>query len=112
MKIAYLDCFSGMSGDMFLGALVDAGVSPELLEKTVEALQVDAWLEISKVNRSGITATKVAKTVPLDPPNPVSARFHARYGFREVGRQWIGGGKKQVSLQARAIEPARLAHPV
>jgi uncharacterized protein len=37
----------------------------------------------------------------LDPPNPVSARFHARYGFREVGRQWIGDGKKQVSLQAR-----------
>ena len=38
----------------------------------------------------------------LDPPNPASAGFHARYGFREVGRQWLGGGKKQVSLQARA----------
>jgi uncharacterized protein (TIGR00299 family) protein len=59
MKIAYLDCFSGMSGDMFLGALVDAGVSPELLERTVQALNVGALLEISKVNRSGITATKV-----------------------------------------------------
>jgi len=59
MRIAYLDCFSGMSGDMFLGALVDAGVSPELLQKTVEALNVGARLEISKVNRSGITATKV-----------------------------------------------------
>src|SRR6478735_4403738 len=32
----------------------------------------------------------------LEPPNPASARFHARYGFREVGRQWLGGGKKQV----------------
>ena len=40
----------------------------------------------------------------LDPPNPVSARFHARYGFREVGRQWLGGGKKQVSLQVRELE--------
>ena len=39
----------------------------------------------------------------LDPPNPASAKFHARYGFREVGKQWLGGGKKQVSLQARAV---------
>jgi len=59
MRIAYLDCFSGMSGDMFLGALVDAGVSPALLEETVKALDIGARLEISKVNRSGITATKV-----------------------------------------------------
>ena len=42
----------------------------------------------------------------LEPPNPASARFHARYGFREVGRQWLGCGKKQVSLQVRAIESA------
>ena len=59
MRIAYLDCFSGMSGDMFLGALVDAGVSAELLEETVAALNVGARLEISRVDRSGITATKV-----------------------------------------------------
>jgi predicted GNAT superfamily acetyltransferase len=39
----------------------------------------------------------------LDPPNPASAHFHARYRFREVGRQWLGGGKKQVSLQAREV---------
>ena len=59
MRIAYLDCFSGMSGDMFLGALVDAGVSPGLLEQTVAALDLGAKLEISRVSRSGITATKV-----------------------------------------------------
>ncbi len=59
MRIAYLDCFSGISGDMFLGALVDAGVPAELLEKTVEALDVGARLEISRVNRSGISAIKV-----------------------------------------------------
>lgn len=59
MRIAYLDCFSGISGDMFLGALVDAGVSPKLLEDTVAALDVEARLEISRVVRSGIAATKV-----------------------------------------------------
>jgi uncharacterized protein (TIGR00299 family) protein len=59
MRIAYLECFSGMSGDMFLGALVDAGVSPQLLEDTVAALNLGARLEISRVVRSGLSATKV-----------------------------------------------------
>ncbi len=59
MRIAYLECFSGISGDMFLGALVDSGVPPELLVRTVEALGVDARLEILRVDRSGISATKV-----------------------------------------------------
>ena len=59
MRIAYLDCFSGISGDMFLGALLDAGVSPELLEDTVATLNIGARLEISRVLRSGISAIKV-----------------------------------------------------
>jgi pyridinium-3,5-bisthiocarboxylic acid mononucleotide nickel chelatase len=59
MRIAYLECFSGISGDMFLGALIDAGVSPKLLEDTVAALDIGARLEISKVVRGGISATKV-----------------------------------------------------
>ena len=59
MRIAYLECFSGMSGDMFLGALIDAGVPPRILEETVAALGVGARLEISRVIRSGISATKV-----------------------------------------------------
>jgi len=59
MRIAYLDCFSGISGDMFLGALLDAGVPLRLFEETVAALNIGARLEISRVDRNGITATKV-----------------------------------------------------
>jgi pyridinium-3,5-bisthiocarboxylic acid mononucleotide nickel chelatase len=59
MRIAYLECFSGVSGDMFLGALVDAGVPAKLLEDTVTALNLGARLEVSRVMRSGISATKV-----------------------------------------------------
>ena len=59
MRIAYLECFSGISGDMFLGALLDAGVPAEVFTRTVEALGVDARLEISRVDRSGISATKL-----------------------------------------------------
>ncbi len=58
MRIAYLECFSGISGDMFLGALVDAGVAPRVLEETVAALGIGARLEVSRVVRSGISATK------------------------------------------------------
>src|SRR5689334_21623445 len=59
MRIAYLDCFSGISGDMFLGALVDVGVPFELLEKTVADLKIGAVLEQSRVDRAGISACTV-----------------------------------------------------
>jgi predicted GNAT superfamily acetyltransferase len=38
----------------------------------------------------------------IDPPNPASAKFHAYFGFREVGRQRVGGNK-EVSLQVRTV---------
>jgi pyridinium-3,5-bisthiocarboxylic acid mononucleotide nickel chelatase len=59
MRIAYLDCFSGISGDMFLGALLDAGVPFALFEKTVTDLGVGATLEASRVDRGGVSATKL-----------------------------------------------------
>jgi uncharacterized protein (TIGR00299 family) protein len=64
MRIAYLDCFSGISGDMFLGALVDAGVPLSLLEQTTAALNIGARLEYRKVVRGGITGTKVDVLTP------------------------------------------------
>jgi predicted GNAT superfamily acetyltransferase len=39
----------------------------------------------------------------IDPPNPASARFHARFGFAEVGRQRVAGGRKEVSLQMARV---------
>ncbi len=59
MRIAYLDCFAGISGDMFLGALLDAGLPPNVLHQAAAALNLGATLQIENVDRSGITSTKV-----------------------------------------------------
>ena len=59
MRIAYLDCFAGISGDMFLGTLLDAGLDPKILHEAVAALNLNATLKIEKADRSGISSTKV-----------------------------------------------------
>jgi hypothetical protein len=60
MKLAYFDCFSGISGDMTLGALVDAGCAVERLRAELNALQVSGWeLTAEKVWKNGMAATYV-----------------------------------------------------
>jgi predicted GNAT superfamily acetyltransferase len=49
-------------------------------------------------------APRITLEIDSDPPNPVSSRFHARYGFREIGSQWVAGGAKRVSLQELPLD--------
>ena len=58
MKLAYFDCFSGISGDMTLGALVDAGCAVDHLRAELRGLQVPGWeLSAEKVWKNGMAAT-------------------------------------------------------
>ncbi|HEY4741271.1 MAG TPA: nickel pincer cofactor biosynthesis protein LarC [Candidatus Acidoferrales bacterium] len=60
MKTAYFDCFSGISGDMTLGALVDAGVELSALEAELRRLSLPNWkISAQKVKRGAIFATQV-----------------------------------------------------
>jgi len=61
MKAAYFDCFSGISGDMTLGALVDAGCSLERLREDLKGLKVPGWqISAEKVWKNGMAATHVS----------------------------------------------------
>ncbi len=60
MKLAYFDCFSGISGDMTLGALIDAGCSADVLRSELQSLEVPGWeLTTEKVWKNGMSATQV-----------------------------------------------------
>lgn len=59
MRIAYFDCFSGASGDMILGAMIDAGLSPGGLREELKKLRLrNVSLKVKKVLRGGISATQ------------------------------------------------------
>lgn len=63
MKLAYFDCFSGISGDMILGALVDAGCPLERLRQELRLLNVSGWdISAERVWKNGMAATYVRVT--------------------------------------------------
>lgn len=95
MRIAYLDCFSGISGDMFLGASVDAGVPFELLQATVASLGVGASLERSRVDRNGISATKIDVLV---------------HGVKDLPREEFWGGQHHAASEREHRHPDTSHH--
>ncbi|HEX6569558.1 MAG TPA: nickel insertion protein, partial [Acidimicrobiales bacterium] len=63
--IAWFHCFSGIAGDMALGALVDAGADPDEVRTLLRRLPVGGWeLEVEPVLRCGIAATRAHVHAP------------------------------------------------
>jgi pyridinium-3,5-bisthiocarboxylic acid mononucleotide nickel chelatase len=81
MKTAWLDCSSGISGDMCLGALVDTGASLSSIRKQLQKIHLHGYtLSSKKVIRNGITATKVDVNLPK--------ASHANHAHHEHARKW------------------------
>jgi len=79
MKTAYLDCFSGISGDMFVGAMLDAGLPFDKLEKALGSLPLDSYsLDMKREKRNEIMATRfIVKT---------NEKGHAHRDFKDIKR--------------------------
>jgi uncharacterized protein (TIGR00299 family) protein len=77
MKILYYECFSGISGDMNLGAMLDLGVSRDFLINELRRLSLEGWrLDISADQRHGISGTRVKVIVEADPASDNSGPHH------------------------------------
>lgn len=70
MKIAYLDCFSGISGDMLLGALLDAGLEMDSLKSYLQRLPITGYeISAKKVEKHHLAGTKLTVNTEIKLPN-------------------------------------------
>lgn len=75
MKVLYFDCFSGISGDMSLAALIDAGADKEYIEYELKKLPIEPFqLEYNKVTKKGVAALKL--NVVVDPNTQIINHRH------------------------------------
>ncbi len=92
----YFDCFSGISGDMVLGAFIDLGVSPHWLEDQLRRIPLEGFsLDVGRVTRHGIGARRV--TVKVSPDTP-SRRWADIRQLIEISP--LADSVKQASLSA------------
>jgi uncharacterized protein (TIGR00299 family) protein len=96
MKIAYLDCFSGLSGDMFLGALLDAGLPLEEIETCLRTLPLEGYqLKVTQEARNSISGSRF--TVRVDKERQTHRNL---YAIREI----INKGDLSTAVKEKSIE--------
>ncbi len=101
MKVAHFDCFGGISGDMVLGAVLDAGVPADALRAMLASLNLPISLEVETVKRCGFRATKAT----------IKAEDEENYRFLPDVEKIIAAGTltpKQRELATRIF--TKLAH--
>ena len=96
MRIAYLDCFSGVSGDMFLGCLLDAGLPFSELNNTLRTLPIQGYrIDINREARNQIFGTRFMVRV--------EEGEHDQRGLKEI-REIIGRGDLSRPVKEKSIE--------
>ena len=86
MKILYYDCFSGISGDMNLGALLDLGIDKEYLIEELSKLNLKGYeIEVTRDSRKGIEGTKVNVTLQERVHNRAEGMHHHEHNHNEDG---------------------------
>jgi pyridinium-3,5-bisthiocarboxylic acid mononucleotide nickel chelatase len=66
VRAVHFDCFSGLSGDMTLGALIDAGVEADAIRQGLDSLGLPITLRVSKVRKGGFAATQAVIEAPTE----------------------------------------------
>lgn len=94
MKLLYLDCFAGVSGDMLLGALIDLGVPLEALREPLGRLQLPGFtISTRRVVKQNIAATK------FDCVEHATIRPHSHRGYTEIAGLITGSGLSETVKQ-------------
>jgi pyridinium-3,5-bisthiocarboxylic acid mononucleotide nickel chelatase len=105
MRIAYIDCFSGISGDMIIGALIDAGLPFEQIKNELQKLTVRDEFELSvhTVQKHSITATKFDVHIKHLHPHGHDSKHHAHRHLSDIetiiGESGISDGCKTSILK-------------
>lgn len=106
MKIAYLDCFSGISGDMTLAALVDAGADRSYIEEELGKLQLEPFkLEWTRVVKCGVSSLKM--DVVQDPD--ALPKHHRHYSEIVQIIQKAGFSDKATAFSLKIFEQIGIA---
>jgi uncharacterized protein (TIGR00299 family) protein len=80
MRVAYVEMIGGASGNMLLGALIDAGADPDAIERALRTIPVSGWkLERSRTNKRGIAAAYVDFDLPGEDCRPGEQPDHGHH---------------------------------
>jgi uncharacterized protein (TIGR00299 family) protein len=93
-KVLHFDCFSGVSGDMTLAALLDLGVPESIVQEGLASLGLDGALVVEKVRKNGFAATKIRVEAP-----PQNKHRHLSHILKILDQGKLSAGAKDVATR-------------